>query len=77
MGEGGEVEEKRREDNKLVFGRKLKIVEILSADVVGSSLPSSYDVFPFFFSLSFCQPPPSIPRNAVFISANFSKRHRE
>lgn len=39
----------RRGENKLVFDRKLKIVEILSADVVGSSLPSSYDVFPFFF----------------------------
>lgn len=41
----------RREDNILVFGRKLKIVEIFSADVVGSSLPSSHDVF-LFFSLS-------------------------
>lgn len=66
----------RREENKLVFDQKLKIVEIFSADVVGSSLSSSYDVFPFF-SLSFCQPPPSIPRNAVFISTNCSKRHRE
>lgn len=54
MGEGGEVEEVRyirREDNIIVFDRKLKIVEIFSADVVGSSLPSSYDVF-LFFSLS-------------------------
>lgn len=48
MGEVEEVEEKRREENKLVFDRKLKIVEIFSADVVGSSLSSSYDVFPFF-----------------------------
>jgi len=54
VGEGGEVEEVRyirREDNIIVFDRKLKIVEIFSADVVGSSLPSSYDVF-LFFSLS-------------------------
>lgn len=42
----------RREENILVFDRKLKIVEIFSADVVGSSLSSSYDVFPFFFLLS-------------------------
>lgn len=41
----------RREENKLVFDRKLKIVEIFSADVVGSSLSSSHDVFLFFLSL--------------------------
>lgn len=69
----------RREENIIVFDRKLKIVEIFSADVeksVGRVL-SSYDVFPFFPSLSFCLPPYSIPRNAVFISTNCSKRHRE
>lgn len=63
-----------------MFGRKLKIVEIFSAEVeksVGRVLSSSYDVFPFFFSLSFCLPPHSIPRNAVFISTNCSKRRRE
>lgn len=39
------------DDNILVFGRKLKIVEIFSADVeksVGRVLSSSHDVFPFF-----------------------------
>lgn len=69
----------RREDNKLVFDRKLKIVEIFSADVVGSSLSLFFSRrLPFFFSLS-----PSVnllilfPRDAVFISTNCSKRHRE
>lgn len=60
-----------------MFDRKLKIVEIFSADVVGSSLSPSYDVF-LFFPLS-----PSVnllilfPRDAVFISTNCSKRRRE
>lgn len=71
----GEVEE-----NKLVFDRKLKIVEIFSADVekksVGRVLSSSHDVFPFFLSL-LLSTSYSIPRDAVFISANCSKRHRE
>lgn len=68
----------RRDDNILVFDRKSKIVKIFSADVeksVGRVLSSSHDVF--LFSLSFCLPPPSIPRNAVFISTNCIKRHRE
>lgn len=71
----------RRDDNILVFDRKLKIVEIFSAEVeksVGRVLSSSHDVFPFFsLSLSFCLPPYSIPRDTVFISTNCSKRHRE
>lgn len=67
-----------REENILVFDRKLKIVEIFSAEVeksIGRVLSSSYDVF-LFFSLS-----PSVyplilfPRYAVFISTNCSKRH--
>lgn len=55
MSRGGRRGERgRREENKLVFDRKLKIVEIFSAEVeksVGRVLSSSHDVF-LFFSLS-------------------------
>lgn len=72
----------KREENKLVFDQKLKIVEIFSADVGGREKCGSGPLFflrrlPFFPSLSFCLPPPSIPRDTVFISTNCSKRHRE
>lgn len=72
----------RRDDNILVFGRKLKIVEIVRLPTLPREKCGSGPLFflrrlPFFSSPSFCLPPHSIPRYAVFISTNCSKRRRE